>query len=135
MVGIVERTAGAARQRLSSVLMVAAPPTVDAALLDLSDRWPTRSLAEPPSGSDLQPVMGDAGFPLLGHTLDYIRFGPRFARRRYERFGPVSWMEAYGTRIVAVAGPLPPRSCWQTRIRPSPRMGGPSSSTGSFTAA
>ena len=105
MASIVDRTTGAVRERLSSVLMVPAPRGVDAALLALSNRWPTRSLAEPPSGTDLQPVRGDAGIPLLGHTVDYIRFGTTFARRRYERFGPVSWMGAFGTRIVVVCGP------------------------------
>lgn len=105
MVSIVKRTTGAVRERLSSVLLVPAPGRVDAALLGLSDRWPPRSLAEPTPGTDLQPVRGDAGLPLLGHTLDYIRFGTRFTRGRYERFGPVSWMGAFGTRIVTVSGP------------------------------
>lgn len=105
MVSIVKRTTGAVQERLSSVLLVPAPGRVDAALLGLSDRWPPRSLAEPPPGTDLQPVRGDAGLPFLGHTLDYIRFGTRFTRGRYERFGPVSWMGAFGTRIVTVSGP------------------------------
>jgi cytochrome P450 len=105
MVSVIERVAGALRGRWSSVLMVPAPRRVDAGLLGLSDRWPTRALADPPPGSGLLPVRGDAGLPLLGHTLDYIRFGTRFARGRYERFGPVSWMGAFGTRIVCVSGP------------------------------
>src|SRR3546814_4312635 len=92
-------------ERLSSVLMVALPSRVDAALLGASDRWPVRELAPPPAGSGLKPVLGTAGMPLLGHTLDYIRFGSNFSRARYQRLGPVSWMGAFGTQIVAVARP------------------------------
>lgn len=94
-----------ARKRTSSILLLPAPKRVDATLRKLNSRWPVRSLAQPPSGSDLQAVQGVAGLPLLGHTLDYIRWGSAFTRDRYERFGPVSWMGAFGTRIVVIAGP------------------------------
>jgi len=93
------------RDRYSSLLLLPAPRKVDETLLDMTRRWPTRPLADPPAGSGLQPVEGDRGWPLLGHTLDYIRFGAELGRDRYERFGPVSWMGAFGTRIVVVAGP------------------------------
>lgn len=93
------------RDRYSSVLLLPAPEPVDAALLDLTRRWPERPLASPPAGSGLKPVMGDAGPPLLGHTIDYIRFGSALGRDRYERLGPVSWMGAFGTKVVVVAGP------------------------------
>jgi len=105
MIDAIERAGGAARARLSSLLMFPAPRAVDDALLSLSDRWPLRPLAPLPAGTGLRPVPGDAGIPLLGHTLDYIRFGTRFARKRYSRLGPVSWMGAFGTRIVCVCGP------------------------------
>ncbi|WP_280412122.1 cytochrome P450, partial [Nocardia asiatica] len=38
---------------------------------DLADRYPARTtaLAEPPAGSDLLPVLGDSGPPLIGHSL------------------------------------------------------------------
>lgn len=53
----------------------------------------------------MKPVKGDGGLPFLGHTINYIRFGPRLGRARYERFGPVSWMGAFGKKIVVIAGP------------------------------
>ncbi|UGT50794.1 cytochrome P450 [Nocardia asteroides] len=93
------------RERLSSVLLAPLPSRVDAALLRASDQWPVRELAMPPAGSGLKPIRGTAGLPVLGHTLDYIRFGSSFTRARYQRFGPVSWMGAFGTKIVMVAGP------------------------------
>ncbi len=95
----------ALRDRCSSILMLPAPRKVDEVLLDLTHRWPTRPLAEPPRGSGLRPVEGDKGWPLLGHTVDYIRFGAQLGRDRYARLGPVSWMGAFGTRMVVVAGP------------------------------
>lgn len=93
------------RNRYSSVLLLPAPRVVDEALLGLSRRWPIRPLAMPPVGSNLKPVVGDAGLPLLGHTLDYIRFGVDLGRDRYERLGPVSWMGAFGMKMVVIAGP------------------------------
>ncbi|GAC1591426.1 MAG: cytochrome P450 [Acidimicrobiales bacterium] len=92
-------------ERLSSPLLVDTPGFVDEALLGLSRKWTPKPLATPPTGSALQPVMGDAGIPLLGHTIDYIRFGSDLGRDRFIRFGPVSWMGAFGTRVVVVAGP------------------------------
>ncbi|HET7735363.1 MAG TPA: cytochrome P450 [Nocardioidaceae bacterium] len=93
------------RDRLSSVLLAPLPGGVDAALRGLSDQWPVHELAPAPAGSGLKPVQGTAGLPLLGHTLDYIRFGSDFTRARYERLGPVSWMGAFGTKMVVIAGP------------------------------
>ncbi|WP_159929439.1 cytochrome P450 [Rhodococcus sp. WAY2] len=93
------------RGRLSSVLLAPLPSRVDTALRGASDQWPVQELAPTPAGSGLKPVHGTAGLPLLGHTLDYLRFGSDFTRARYQRFGPVSWMGAFGTKMVVVAGP------------------------------
>ncbi len=93
------------RERLSSVLMAPLPSRVDSALLNKSGQWPVRKLAPAPEGSGLTPVPGSAGMPLLGHTLDYIRFGSDFTRSRFSQFGEVSWMGAFGTKMVVVAGP------------------------------
>lgn len=105
MVPLIERTTQAARQRLSSVLLAPAPQPVDEAWRRCSRRGRPTDLAQPPAGSDLHPVRGDYGAPLVGHLLDYIRFGTDFARERYDRYGPVQWMGAFGTRLVTVAGP------------------------------
>ena len=34
-----------------------------------------------------------------------MRFGIEFALHRYETYGPVSWMNAFGQKIVLLAGP------------------------------
>lgn len=97
-------TATNRRERLSSVLVAPLPSYVDDALLRLSDRWPVREL-EPPVDRAGPELPGTKGPPVVGHSLDYIRFGSDFMRSRYERLGPVWWMGAFGTRVVVVAGP------------------------------
>jgi cytochrome P450 len=51
--------------------------------------WETKVLAKPPAGSDLKPVLGDSGLPLLGHTIGVFRGGPDFALHLYRTYGPV----------------------------------------------
>ncbi|MCW2782341.1 MAG: cytochrome [Marmoricola sp.] len=92
-------------ERFSSVLLLPAPRRLDEAWLRFSRHWPAKPLAEPPAGSDLLAVPGDRGLPLIGHMLDSIRFGLDMALERYQRYGPVSWMGFFGTRMVVVAGP------------------------------
>ena len=93
------------KQRSSSVILRRLPRRLDAGLRALSRRWPVRPLAAPPVDSGLAAVNGDQGWPLLGHTLDYFRYGSDLSRERYTRLGPVSWMGAFGTQVVVVAGP------------------------------
>ncbi len=64
----------------------------------------SRPLATPPPGSGLLAIPGDPGLPLVGHGLEWMRYGPRFERARVERHGPVSWMTAFGMRMVMVGG-------------------------------
>ncbi|MBX8689323.1 cytochrome P450 [Mycobacterium vulneris] len=93
------------KERLSSVVLTPAPRAFDEKWRQWSRDWRARELAPVPPGNRLKPVMGDPGLPLLGHTLDYIRFGSDFSRERYERLGSVSWMGAFGTNMVVIAGP------------------------------
>ncbi|MCX8562485.1 cytochrome P450, partial [Mycolicibacterium mucogenicum] len=71
-----------ARKSLSSVLLAPAPRVVDESWRRWCRGWPVCELAVVPSGSGLKPVLGDSGLPLVGHTLDYIRFGSDFSRER-----------------------------------------------------
>jgi cytochrome P450 len=71
----------------------------------LNRKWAPRDLAAPPAGSDLKPVRGDAGPPLIGHSVEMLRLGVRYGLKRYETFGPVSWMRAFGITVVGAAGP------------------------------
>lgn len=105
MTALIYRPGAKFREHLSSVIMVPLPVRVETGLRSVSRIWPVRTLASPPAGSGLKAVRGDAGLPLLGHTLDYIRFGSDFTRDLYQRYGPVSWMGAFGTRMVVIAGP------------------------------
>ena len=41
---------------------------------------------------------------MVGHSLDYIRFGTDYLRARSERLGPVWWMGSPGARVVVVTG-------------------------------
>ncbi|WP_158893664.1 cytochrome P450, partial [Amycolatopsis anabasis] len=91
------------RERVPPLTAIPLPRAVDERLLN--QHWPMRELAAPPPGSGLEPIMGDAGAPLIGHSLDFMRFGVEWGLRRYQTYGPVSWMGAFGKRIVALTGP------------------------------
>ena len=69
-------------------------------------------LATPPPGSGLKPVLGNYGFPFLGHLVAAIADPLEFARERYERYGPVSWAGGVGFRVVAVMGPQALEAVW-----------------------
>ncbi|MGB9183773.1 MAG: cytochrome P450 [Solirubrobacteraceae bacterium] len=58
-----------------------------------------------PAGSSLEPVMGDPGLPVIGHTVEFLDDGLRHARRYYEQFGTVFWLNTLGGRWVQVIGP------------------------------
>jgi cytochrome P450 len=61
--------------------------------------------APAPAGSGLRTVPGHAGLPIVGESLEYMRRPMQWARKRYDRYGPVSWANLYGVRAVAVLGP------------------------------
>lgn len=83
----------------------------------LSAQYPTvaQPLATPPPGSGLKPVMGDYGVPFLGHIMNSIVEPLDFARRRYQRYGPVSWAGGVGFRIVTLMGPEALEAAWINR--------------------
>jgi cytochrome P450 len=85
-----------------------APHTVDKNPLDewlMRREWPRRALATPPASTSLKPVPGDRGFPVLGHSLEMLRLGMDYATQRYRTHGPVSWVSAFGVRMVSASGP------------------------------
>ena len=73
----------------------------------LTERMPSpeHRLAEPPAGSGLLPVIGDYGPPLVGHTFESLNDMIGSARRRYARYGPLSWSGMLGTKMVTAFGP------------------------------
>lgn len=71
----------------------------------LNHQWKTKVLAKPPLGSDLKPVLGDSGLPILGHTIEFFREGPDFALHMYRAHGPLFYSAPPILRSVVVAGP------------------------------
>jgi cytochrome P450 len=70
----------------------------------LMDReWRRRDLSTPPPG--LKPVPGDPGLPLVGHGMEMLRLGMNYAMKRYRTHGPVSWVGAFGVKVVSASGP------------------------------
>jgi cytochrome P450 len=53
----------------------------------------------------MEPVLGEYGPPLIGHTFSSLHDMVGFARRQRDRYGPVSWVGGFGTRMVFVLGP------------------------------
>ncbi|MGV9975274.1 cytochrome P450 [Nocardia beijingensis] len=84
---------------------------------DLADRYPARTtaLAEPPPGSGLLPVLGDAGAPLIGHSLRVFSDPLLWARNAFDNYGEVSWTNVYGRRAVSVLGPAALEVVWSNK--------------------
>lgn len=70
-------------------------------------RLPARdqTLASPPPGSSTVAVRGDVGLPVLGRSLQFLRWGPAEMCDRYRRYGPVSYGRSFGVDRILVAGP------------------------------
>ena len=67
--------------------------------------FPQKVLAEPPAGSNLKPVLGDSGLPILGHLIELMRGGPEYSQFLYETQGPVIFGDVPAFRSVAAFGP------------------------------
>ncbi|WP_099021506.1 cytochrome P450 [Mycolicibacterium palauense] len=67
--------------------------------------WPQFPLAEPPAGSGLKPVMGDAGLPILGHMIEAFRGGPDYILELYRAHGPVHYLYSPIFQSVLALGP------------------------------
>ena len=83
-----------------------APFDLDKNALDrwlLRKEWPRKVLSPPPAG--LEPIMGEPGPPLIGHTVAMQRLGLSYAMKRYRTHGPVSWLNAFGITTVSASGP------------------------------
>lgn len=53
----------------------------------------------------LREVPGDKGLPLVGYTLEVLSGKLYNSRERYDKYGPVSWLRAFGRVNVTVTGP------------------------------
>ena len=72
----------------------------------LRDReWKQFALAEPPPGSNLKPVMGDSGLPVLGHMIEMFRGGPEYVLEVYAKYGPIHYAYSPALPAVLALGP------------------------------
>ncbi|WP_072516821.1 cytochrome P450, partial [Mycobacterium tuberculosis] len=71
----------------------------------LNTKFPEKKLAEPPPGSGLKPVVGDAGLPILGHMIEMLRGGPDYLMFLYKTKGPVVFGDSAVLPGVAALGP------------------------------
>src|SRR5205807_6699512 len=71
----------------------------------LNVNWEPRKLAEPPAGSGLKPVMGDAGLPIIGHMIETYRKGPGFALHIHLTDGPVYFADSAILPTIVATGP------------------------------
>jgi hypothetical protein len=67
--------------------------------------WKQHALAEPPPGSELKPVMGDNGLPVLGHIIEMFRGGPGFPLHLYDTRGPVFFADSPILPSIVAIGP------------------------------
>ena len=99
----------------------------------LATDFPQHALAEPPAGSDLKPVMGDAGLPVLGHMVEMFRGGPEYLLHLYRKHGPVLLRDSPVAARGHRAGPRrqrrrsTPTATRTTRSRAGSRSSGRSS--------
>ncbi len=61
-------------------------------------------LSEPPAGSGLRPVMGDADDPLLGASLRITDDRVAWGMEKYQTYGNLFWAFLAGRRMVQVCG-------------------------------
>jgi cytochrome P450 len=71
----------------------------------LSTEFPEHKLADPPPGSGLKPVVGDAGLPFIGHIIEMLRGGPEYLMFLYQTKGPVVFGDSPVLPGVAALGP------------------------------
>lgn len=58
-----------------------------------------------PASTALKKIPGDAGLPLINYTVQFATGTMVASRRRYDRYGPVSWAKAFGKTWVSAHGP------------------------------
>lgn len=71
----------------------------------LNREWQHATLAAPPAGRGLRPVVGDTGLPVVGHLVELFRGGPDYVLRLYHEHGPVIYFHGYPTPAVLALGP------------------------------
>lgn len=55
--------------------------------------------------SHLKSPPGAPGLPIVGFTFEVMRDPLKFMRRRYDKYGEIFWMNAFGIKLVYLTGP------------------------------
>jgi cytochrome P450 len=71
----------------------------------LSHQWRSVEFAPPPSGSALNPVVGEKGLPIVGHLIEMVRGGPNYPLHLYRKHGPVTFADAPILKVILALGP------------------------------
>ena len=101
----------------------------------LNTQFPERKLADPPPGSDLKPVLGDAGLPILGHLIEMLRGGPDYLMHIYRTKGPIVFGDSPALPSVSALGPDAAQVIYSNRNKDYSQQGWTPSSGHSSTGA
>ncbi len=71
----------------------------------LATDFPQRVMSAPPAGSDLKPVMGDGGLPVIGHMVEMFMGSPDYLLHLYRNRGPVFYAHSPVLPSVMALGP------------------------------
>ncbi len=89
----------------------------------LRTQFPQKKLAQPPPGSGLKPVMGDAGLPILGHMIEMMRGGPDYFLHLYNTQGPLVFGDSPWLPAVAALGPDAAQTIYSNRNKDYSQQG------------
>ncbi|UUO00800.1 cytochrome P450 [Mycolicibacterium novocastrense] len=89
----------------------------------LSTDFPQKPMATPPAGSDLKPVIGDAGLPVIGHMIEMFRGGPDYLLHVYRKYGPLYYADSPALAAVAALGPDAAQAVYSNRNKDFSQQG------------
>ncbi|WP_144205809.1 cytochrome P450 [Mycobacterium tilburgii] len=89
----------------------------------LNTEFPEHKLADPPPGSGLKPVLGDAGMPIFGHSIEMLRGGPDYLLHLYQTKGPVVFGNSSVLPGVAALGPDAAQVIYSNRTKDYSQQG------------
>jgi cytochrome P450 len=89
----------------------------------LQTEFPQTALAEPPEGSGLKPVLGDAGLPIIGHMIEFFRGGPEYLMHLYNTHGPLYYADSPALPAVTALGPDAAQAIYSNRNKDYSQQG------------
>jgi cytochrome P450 len=89
----------------------------------LQKEFPQTALAQPPAGSGLKPVFGDAGLPVIGHMIEFFRGGPEYLMHLYNTHGPLYYADSPALPAVTALGPDAAQAIYSNRNKDYSQQG------------